>query len=92
MAALTRLEPTPAMVGCISSASRASSASASFRKIGAEAVYCIMTYRGEIGPALAFLSPRKFLQFEVEKPWDRMQWFDKQSRHFIAQIEPANGS
>lgn len=53
---------------------------------GGGTVYCVMTYRGEVGPALAFLRPGQFPEFEGEDAWFRVRWFSKHRRDFIEQI------
>lgn len=54
---------------------------------GGRTVFCIMTCRGEVGPALAFLAPGQFPEFEGEEAWFRVRWFNKRRREFIEQIE-----
>jgi len=54
---------------------------------GGGTVYCVMTYRGEIGPALEYLRPGEFPEFDGEQAWFRVRWFSKIKREFIAQTE-----
>lgn len=56
-------------------------------KDGGATVFCVMTYRGEPGPALAFLTPGQFPEFEGETAWFRVRWFSKKRREFLEQIE-----
>lgn len=56
---------------------------------GAGTVFCVMTFKGEPGPALAFLLPGQFPEFEGEKAWFRVRWFSKHRREFIEQIDPS---
>lgn len=53
---------------------------------GGGTVYCTMTFRGE-GPALAFLSPGQFPEFEGDTAWFRVRWHSKRRREFVEQIE-----
>ena len=46
-----------------------------------------MTYCGQLAPALAFLSPGQFPEFEGEEAWFRVLWYSKRKREFLAQIE-----
>jgi len=54
---------------------------------GGDTVFCVMTYRGGPGPALAYLKPGEFPEFEGEKAWFRVRWFSKRRREFIERIE-----
>lgn len=54
-------------------------------------VYCTMTYDGKPGPALAFVSPGEFPEFDGEEAWFRVRWFNKRRREFIEQIEGRYG-
>lgn len=54
---------------------------------GGGTVFCVMTYRGEAGPALAYLTPGQFPEFNGEEAWFRVRWFSKRRREFIEQIE-----
>lgn len=54
-------------------------------------VFCTMTYRGE-GPALAFLTPGRFPEFDGEEAWFRVRWFSKHRREFIEQSGGPNGA
>lgn len=54
---------------------------------GAGTVFCVMTYDGKVGPALAFVRPGEFPEFEGEEAWFRVRWFNKRRREFIEQIE-----
>lgn len=53
---------------------------------GGGTVFCIMTYRGEVGPALAFLAPGQFPEFAGEKAWFRVRWYSRRRREFLQQI------
>jgi hypothetical protein len=55
---------------------------------GGGTVYCVMTYRGEPGPALAFIRPGEFPEFEGDAAWFSVRWFNKSRRQFLEQIEP----
>jgi hypothetical protein len=57
------------------------------QKDGGGTVFCVMTYRGEPGPALAFLRPGEFPEFEGETARFRVRWFNKHRRQFLEQIE-----
>lgn len=59
---------------------------------GGGTVFCIMTYDGKPGPALAFLTPGQFPEFEGEEAWFRVRWFSKRRQDFIQQIEGRYGS
>lgn len=59
---------------------------------GGETVFCVMTYNGEIGPALAHLKPGQFPEFEGEAALFRVRWFSKSRRDFLEQIEERYGS
>ncbi len=54
---------------------------------GGGTVFCIMTYDGKPAPALAFLTPGKFPEFEGEEAWFRVRWFSKHRREFIEQMK-----
>lgn len=56
---------------------------------GSDTVFCIMTYRGEPGRALAYLSPGQFPEFEGETAWFRVRWFSKKRREFLEQVDPS---
>lgn len=53
---------------------------------GGGTVFCVMTYRGQ-APALAYLKPGEFPEFDGEQAWFRVRWFSKRRREFIEQIE-----
>ena len=53
---------------------------------GAGTAFFIMTFDGKPGPALAFLKPGEFPEFEGEAAWFRVRWFNKRRREFIEQI------
>lgn len=59
---------------------------------GGGTVFCVMTYRGEVGPALAYLSPGQFPEFDGEEAWFRVRWFSKRRREFIEQIGGRDGA
>lgn len=54
---------------------------------GGGTVFCVMTYRGEPGRALAYLIPGQYPEFEGEQAWFRVRWFSKRRREFIEQVE-----
>lgn len=54
---------------------------------GGGTVYCTMTFRGE-GPALAFLNPGQFPEFEGDGAWFRVRWYSKRRRDFIEKVKP----
>jgi len=56
---------------------------------GGGTVFCVMTCRGEAGPALAYLRPGQFPEFDGEAGWFRVRWFSKGRREFLEQIEPS---
>ena len=55
---------------------------------GGGTVFCVMTCRGEPGPALAFLKPGEFPEFEGDTAWFRVRWHSKRRRDFLEQTEP----
>lgn len=57
---------------------------------GGGTVFCTMTFSGD-GPALAFLDPGQFPEFEGEEAWFRVLWHSKRKRDFIRQIDPPAG-
>ena len=57
------------------------------RDAGGGTVFCVMTYRGEAGPALAYLKPGEFPEFDGEEARFRVRWFSKRRWEFIEQIE-----
>lgn len=59
---------------------------------GGETVFCVMTYRGEPGRALAYLRPGQYPEFDGEEAWFRVRWFSKRRREFIEQIEARDGA
>lgn len=54
---------------------------------GGGTVFCIMTYDGKPGPALAYLKPGQFPEFDGEQAWFSVRWFSKRRREFIEQVE-----
>lgn len=54
---------------------------------GGGTVFCVMTYDGKVGRALAYLPPGQFPEFEGEEAWFRVRWFSKQRREFLEQVE-----
>lgn len=55
---------------------------------GGGTVFCVMTYRGEPSPALAFLKPGEFPEFDGDTAWFRVRWHSKRRREFLEQTEP----
>lgn len=53
---------------------------------GGGTVFCTMTFAGN-GPALAFLNPGEFPEFDGDEAWFRVLWHSKRKREFIAQVE-----
>jgi hypothetical protein len=53
---------------------------------GGGTVFCTMTYDASQAPALAFLKPGEFPEFEGEEAWFRVRWFNKRKREFLEQI------
>lgn len=53
---------------------------------GSGTVFCTMTFDGT-GPALGFLRPGQFPEFEGESAWFRVMWHSKKRREFLEQIE-----
>ncbi|CAN5406925.1 hypothetical protein BH10PSE1_BH10PSE1_25840 [soil metagenome] len=58
-------------------------------KDGGATLFCVMTYRGEPGPALAFLRPGQFPEFDGEEAWFEVRWFNKGRREFVRRLEAA---
>jgi len=54
---------------------------------GGGTVFCTMTFDGKSGPALAFLQPGQFPEFEGESAWFRVMWHSKSRRDFLEQVE-----
>lgn len=54
---------------------------------GGGTVFCVMTYDGKVGRALAFLRPGQFPEFDGEEAWFRVRWHSKLRRDFLEQIE-----
>lgn len=54
---------------------------------GGGTVFCVMTYGGQAGPALAHLRRGEFPEFDGEEAWFRVRWFSKRRREFIERIE-----
>ncbi len=54
---------------------------------GSGTVYCVMTFDGSAGPAVAFLRPGHYPEFEGESAWFRVRWHSKKRRDFLEQVE-----
>lgn len=54
---------------------------------GGGTVFCVMTYDGRPGRALAYLDPGQFPEFEGEEAWFRVRWFSARRREFLEQIK-----
>lgn len=59
---------------------------------GGGTVFCIMTYSGEVGGALAFLSPGAFPEFHGEEAWFRVEWHSKRRYRFLEQVADRAGT
>ena len=53
---------------------------------GGGTVYCTMTYDGRPGPALAFLKPGQFPEFDGDEAWFRVLWHTARKRDFLRQV------
>lgn len=59
---------------------------------GGGTVFCIMTYDGKPGPALAYLNAGQFPEFDGEGAWFRVQWRSRRSRQFLEQVADRSGA
>lgn len=59
---------------------------------GAHTLFCIVTHRGQLAPALAFRRPDQYPEFEGEEAWFRVRWFSKRKFEVIEQVAAPGGS
>lgn len=59
---------------------------------GAYTLFCIVTYNGEVAPALAFRRPDQYPEFEGEQAWFRVRWFSKRKFEVIEQVADRSGA
>ena len=87
VARLTRTDHKQSTEGWLVSEGSTSHAPASSPPMAGGSVFCIVTYDGNVGRALAYLNPGQFPEFDGEEAWFRVRWHSKLRRDFLEQIE-----
>lgn len=59
---------------------------------GGYTLFCIVTYNGELAPALAFRRPDQFPEFEGEEAWFRVRWFSKRRFEILERVADKGGA
>ncbi len=59
---------------------------------GAYTLFCIVTYNGQVAPALSFQRPHCFPAFEGEEAWFRVRWYSKRRFEIIEQVANRRGA
>lgn len=59
---------------------------------GGYTLFCVVTYNGEVAPALSFQRPDRFPDFDGEEAWFRVRWFSKRRFEVIEQVADKSGA